>query len=512
MSWRVPVPGMKFPPSWRPYWQAALLCGLLVLVASALLPLLDLTAIGLLFLLTVAFVAARHGLGPAVFAAVFSGLLFNFFFVWPPLGFALFDPHYLAMFTAMLMIGVLVGQVTAGLRYRADASARRERQAEALSGFAREMSAAGEVGEVTGRAQRSLGELFDGQAVVVLPDAAGTFMGVAAVPLLDIDAIRLAFTADAPVGLGTGRLSASLFHYVPLRAPSGVRGVLALRPGRPEALKKPVWKTELDAFARLLAIALERIHFVEVAQDLRLRAASENLRNSMLAALSHDLRTPLSGLVGLVDALALEDPPLSPAHAAIAADIRESALHMARMVNNLLDLARIQSGEIRLRREWQAIEETIGSALRQLRAQLAGKKVRVNIPAGFPLVEFDAHLIERVIVNLVENAARYSPAGGMLDITVTRGEPDFSLAVADEGPGLGAGFDPFGRFVRGDRNAGAGVGLGLAICRAFVEAHGGSIRADNRTNGGALFTVRLPAGRPPDMDGSGESARVETNT
>lgn len=495
---------MTYPRIWQPYFYAALLCALVVLVSSALLPRLDLGGIGLLFLLTVALVAVRHGAWPAVFAAVLAGLLLNFFFVFPPLGFALGDTRYLATFAAMLLVGGVVGHLTAGRRYEAEAAARREQRAQELSDFAREMSGAVEVGQVVDRAQRLLGSLLDGQVVLLLPDAQGELVAPAPVAGLDAATVQLAFSRDMPRGLGTAHAPDSPFHYIPLHAPSGVCGVLALRPRRRGALRVSGLSQEIDAFARLVAIAVERIHFVDVAQEMRLRAASENLRNSMLAALSHDLRTPLSSMIGLVDALVLDGPPLSSSRNAIVADMRESTQHMARLVNNLLDMARIQSGDIRLRREWQAIEETIGSALRLLRVLPGDHRVRVGISPDLPLVEFDALLIERVIANLVENAIRHSPADSEIRIDVAHDGDTLVIVVADSGAGLPPGLDPFGRFVRGEDATGPGVGLGLAISRAFVEAHGGSIAAGNREGGGAVFTVRLPAGRPPDIGpGSG---------
>lgn len=491
---------------WKPYLHAALLCALVVLVSSALLPRIAIPGIGLLFVLAVALIAVRYGAWPAIFSAVFAGLLFNFFFIWPPLGFALLDVQYLATFVAMLAIGTLVGHMTAGLRYQAEAVSRREWRAQIMSEFAREMSGAVEVGQVGERAQRLLGSLLDGQVVLLLPDERGVPVPATTVDELDAGAVQLAFTGDMPTGLGTGHAPDSPFHYIPLRAPSGVCGVLALRPNRRDALRVSVLQREIDAFARLVAIAVERIHFVDVAQEMRLRAASESLRNSMLAALSHDLRTPLSGMIGLVDALVLDGPPLSAAREALVTDIRASAQHMERLVNNLLDMARIQSGSMRLRREWQAIEETIGSALRSLRVQPGDRRVRAVIPPDLPLVEFDALLIERVIANLVENAIRHSPADSEILIAAVHDGAWLELLVSDAGTGLPEGFDPFGRFVRGEAAAGPGVGLGLAICRAFVEAHGGTIGAGNRAGGGAVFTVRLPAGCPPDVGAVPEPA------
>jgi len=481
-----------------PYGLAMLVCLGVVLPAAALSQYLDVAGIGMLFLLAVVLVAVRSGVGPALFAAFFAGLLFNFFFVYPPLDFAFKDSQYLITFSAMLVVGVFSGSLTAQLRSQADTARRHAQRAQMLSAFARDMSAAVDRREVTEHAQRALGRLFGARILLLLPDELAS-----PPPALpgEPDAAIAAYACahDTAAGLGTAISPASPYHYIPLRAPNSVCGVLAMKP-RENAFGDDV-RHELEAFARLVAIALERVHLVEVAQAMRLDATAENLRNSMLAALSHDLRTPLASLTGLADALAMSAPPLSDEGQAMVSDIRESALHMGRLVNNILDMARIRSGGVQLRSEWNSLEEIVGSALRLLRPQLSGCRLVVDIPATLPLLECDALLIERVVANLVDNAARHGGAGCEIRLQARQQGSDTLLTVADNGRGLPAGMDPFARFARGDANdAAAGAGLGLAICRAFVEAHAGTITAANRAGGGAEFTVRLPAGTPPARD------------
>lgn len=483
----------------RPYLNAVLVCALMILVSSALLPWMSIANIGLLFLLVVVLVAVRYGRGVAVFAAVLAGLGYNYFFILPPLGFALSDRQYLVTFAAMLVVGAMAGHVTAGLRYQAANAARREQRAQVLSEFARGMSAAVDARQVVDQAQRVLGALVDGRVLVMLPAAQGGLEASEAVDETDLEIARWVFAHDEPAGYTTAHMPEARLYCIPLRAASGVCGVLAVWPHNPRRALKSGLPSELEAFARLVAIAVERIHFMDVAQEMRLRAASENLRNSMLASMSHDLRTPLAGLIGLVDALSLDASPLSDARRAIVDDIRDSARHMGRLVNNLLDMARIQSGDIRLRREWNSVEEIIGSALRLLRSETGRHVVRVEIPPAFPLVECDGLLIERVIANLVENAVKYSAAGSEILVTAYVDGADVVVSVADRGCGLPENFDPFVKFLRG--NTGTlipGVGLGLAICRAFMEAHGGTIHAGNGQQRGAVFAIRLPAGTPPD--------------
>jgi two-component system sensor histidine kinase KdpD len=268
------------------------------------------------------------------------------------------------------------------------------------------------------------------------------------------------------------------------------------------ALLVPERRELLDAFAALAAIALERVHYVDVAQDAVVRMEGERLRNSLLAALSHDLRTPLTGLVGLSESLTLSRPPLAAAQMELANALRDEARRMSTLVANLLDMARIQSGGVKLNLQWQVVEETIGSALRACRWQLGARSVETSIPRGLPLVRFDATLIERVLCNLLENAGKYTPPAAHVTIAARAEDGRLFVAVCDDGPGLPAGREDalFEKFVRGQQESPiAGVGLGLAICRAIVEAHGGSMRAWNRPGAGACFEFSLPLGDPPPL-------------
>ena len=248
-------------------------------------------------------------------------------------------------------------------------------------------------------------------------------------------------------------------------------------------------------------LALERVHYVEVAQEALVNMEGQRLRNALLAAVSHDLKTPLTAIIGLAGTLE-RDPSPQIRHELTAA-IREEAEQMHRLVANLLEMARLQSGGTRLRKEWQSVEEVVGSALHQLRLPLARYQVRTDVPADLPLVEFDALLIERVLVNLLDNAAKYTPAGSRIRVSARRVDEELVVMVEDNGPGLPLKdadklFEPF---TRGESEpATPGVGLGLALSRIIVEAHGGRISAENRPEGGARFRFTLPAGTPPEPE------------
>ena len=259
----------------------------------------------------------------------------------------------------------------------------------------------------------------------------------------------------------------------------------------------------LENVASLAAIAVERLHYAAVARDTEVKMMAERLRASILSALSHDLRTPLTALVGLADSLALAKPPLPQRQAEAAGALRDQGLRLARMVANLLDMARLQAGEARLRKEWQPVEEVIGAAIKQLEGSVADHAVRVDLAPDLPLLAFDAVLMERVFCNLIENAAKYAPAGTAIDIAVSCADGMANIAVCDRGPGIAAERREriFDLFVRGDtESATPGVGLGLAICRTIVEAHGGKIEATERPEGGACFRFTLPLGEPPQVE------------
>jgi two-component system sensor histidine kinase KdpD len=278
------------------------------------------------------------------------------------------------------------------------------------------------------------------------------------------------------------------------------RGVLAIRPESHRMLQVPEQKRQLDTFCALAAIALERVHYVDVAQKALLRMESERLRNSLLAALSHDLRTPLASVIGLAESLALTTPPLSAAQNESARAIADEARRMGALVNNLLEMARIESGDVKLRRHWLPFEEIVGTALKSAQAALARHPVTVDLPPDLPLVELDATLIERVLYNLLENAAKYTPDGTHIGIAAEVAGGNLLVTVSDEGPGIPAGAQEliFEKFTRGAHESSTpGVGLGLAISRAIVDAHHGAIHAANGPSGGARFSFTLPLGNAP---------------
>jgi two-component system sensor histidine kinase KdpD len=295
--------------------------------------------------------------------------------------------------------------------------------------------------------------------------------------------------------------------YFPLKAPMRIRGVIVFVPDKQNRGVVQELKPFLATVASLVAIAVERLHYVEVAHTTQMQIVSERLRSSILSALSHDLRTPLTALVGLADSLALTKPSLPAAALETAEAIHEQAVRLSNLVGNLLDMARLHAGQVRLRKEWQPLEEVIGASIQLLGSSLANHPVRVTLARDLPLLEFDAVLIERVFCNLLENAAKYAQPGSSIEIAARRQDGNVEVSICDQGPGFPPDkqetlFDMFARGV--PESATPGVGLGLAICRAILDAHNGTISASNRPEGGACVTFTLPMGNPPAIEAETE--------
>jgi two-component system sensor histidine kinase KdpD len=439
-----------------------------------------------------------------VCAAVVNVLAYDFFFVPPQFTFAVSDAQYVFTFIVMLIVGLVVGQLTARLGYQARFASQGEERARRLFEMARDLSAALAPEQVTEIGERYLASAVRGKTAVLVLDEDETLRPAVADdvhPGVDMAIARWCVDRSEPAGVGTDTLPAAGKLYLPLKAPVRTRGVLVVEPADPGQLMVPEQRRLLETFAALIAIALERVHFVSVAQRTLVDMESERLRNSVLAALSHDLRTPLTALVGLSETLAQElARGTASGGETKALAIRDQARRTARLVDNLLEMARLEAGRINLRRDWQSIEELIGGALAALESSLEARAIDVDVPQDLPLVACDGTLIERVLVNLLENAAKYTPNGSPIRIAARFKDGMIEVAVEDRGPGLPAGRERaiFEKFTRGERESAVpGVGLGLAICRAIVEAHGGTIGAGNREGGGARFAFTLPAGETP---------------
>jgi two-component system sensor histidine kinase KdpD len=414
----------------------------------------------------------------------------------------------------------VISHLTSSLRREASVARRREQRTGAMYAMARELAAALTMEQIVGIGSRHVSEVFGARVAILLPDsvdqvkqkiedpdAAVTLEGEA----LDIDVGQWVYDQQKPAGHGTDTLPAAAALYLPLKAPMRTRGVLAVVMRDERELDVPEQQRMLDAFAAQIALALERVHYVDIARDALVNMESERLRNSLLSAISHDLRTPLTTIVGFSSMLAQtrEGQAVKQPGDDLVEAIHEEALRMTGIVTNLLDMARLQAGGLQLNRQWSLLEETVGAALRACKRVLTRHSVQTRLPADLPLLQLDAVLMERLFSNLFENAAKYTPADTPLvigaDVIEEDGKPFVRVTVDDTGPGLPVGMEArvFEKFTRGEKeSAKPGIGLGLAICRAIVEAHGGTIGALNRVarDGhieGARFWFNLPVETPP---------------
>ncbi|MCA7998407.1 DUF4118 domain-containing protein [Burkholderia metallica] len=517
----------RSPP--RHYVYAAAICAAITVLASLVSERLDLTNLVMLYLLGVVFSAVRLGRGPGVLQSFLSVAAFDYFFVPPRMSFSVSDTQYLLTFFGMLLTSLVISHLTSTLTRQASVAQRRERRTGAIYAMARELGAALTTEQIVEIGSRHVGEVFRARVAFLLPDSADKVRQKieepdAAVTLtgadLDSDVGQWVYDQQKPAGRGTDTLPATAALYLPLKAPMRTRGVLAVASREPRELEVPEQQRMLDAFAAQIALALERVHYVEIARDALVNMESERLRNSLLSAISHDLRTPLTTIVGFSSMLANGRAVAQGGDAAAAERvaqregelvdaIHDEALRMTGIVTNLLDMARLQAGSLQLKRQWSLLEETVGAALAACKRVLARHPARVALPADLPLLQMDAVLMERLFTNLFENAAKYTPPDTPLDIGAERvsddGQPFVRVHVDDHGPGLPAGMETriFDKFTRGEKeSATPGIGLGLAICRAIVEAHGGKIGALNRTapDGhvtGARFWFTLPVETPP---------------
>lgn len=499
-----PLPKPSAGP--RAYLVVVAACAAVTALALPLLPWLAPANLVAVYLLLVLVAALRFGRGPAVLSAFLGVGLFDFFIVPPHLSLAVADVQYLIVFAVMLAVALTTGHLAVRLRNEAEQASRREERTRLLYELARDLAGTLAVAQVAAAVHpflRGLGL----ESLLLVPDLHEELQpeAVEAItpPRIDAALARTAYERAELITLDHLAAFGEAAAYFPLKAPMRCRGVLAVAVREDGLPSLHEAQPLLQAAAALIAIALERIHYAEIAQETQVQMLSERLRSSILSALSHDVRTPLTALVGLADSLSLLQPPLSAAARETAEAIAEQARLLHGLVENLLDMARLNAGEVRLHKDWCLIEDVIASSLQLLRAAFSRHPVRIDLAPDLPLVEFDAVLVERVLANLLENAAKYAPPDTSIDITATKDGAWLVVAVSDRGPGLPAGRSEelFNLFVRGQvESSTPGMGLGLAICKAIIDAHGGHIKAENREGGGACFRFTLPLGAAPMLD------------
>ena len=465
----------------------------------------------MVYLLGTVLAAWRLGRGPSIVASVLSVAAFDFFFVTPYLTFAVSDTQYFVTFAVMLAVAIVISTLTTRIQAHAELSRQRERRTAALYSMTRDLVSQQGLDELLRAATRHIAEVFASRVAVFLPDSDGRLVARAGGlgPGTDEPSERAVAQWAQEHGQLAGRGSATLpgarALYLPLTAARGTVGVLGIEPTSGETtLTTPEQLHLLETFAAQAALAIERVALVDEAQQAHVRSETERLRNSLLSAVSHDLRTPLATITGSASALVEQEAGLdAAARRELAQAIHEEADRLNRLVQNLLEMTRLESGGIRVGKDWEPLEEVVGSALARVEKRLGDRRVDIQLAPDLPLVPLDPLLIEQVLINILDNAIKYTPEGSPIEISASVKDRDVEVVIADRGPGLAPGEETlvFEKFYRGHpAGTRSGAGLGLAIARGIVEAHGGRILAEPRPGGGAVFRFFLPlAAEPPEV-------------
>lgn len=509
----LPTPGGRPAPAparprldWRPWagglglWAASTGLGFLVG------PRLDLSNLIMIYLLGVTITAVVWGRLPALACSVLSVAAFDFFFVPPFFSMAVADAQHLVTFGVMLAVALVISTLATRLRERAEAARLLQRRSEIMHNLSAQLARQRGAQNLLAVATGQIGELFESQVTGLLPDQAGRLVpaagqewGSSPEGAKERGVAQWAFDLGQPAGWGTENLPYCQALYVPLLGLEGPVGVLQVRPQNLERLLSPEQIRLLESLAGQLALTLEVERLEQNAQQALLARETERLHSSLLSAVTHDLQTPLAAVMGSASSIVELGSRLEPeAVRGLAENIYDEAERLSRLVHNLLKVSRLESGAMTLQRELQPLEEVVGAALNRLEGRLAGRELNLSIPADLPLLLLDGPLMEQVFLNLLENALKYTPPKSPLDLRAWPQEGAVEVELADRGPGLPEAelervFDMYHRF--GGDQARPGHGLGLAICRGVVQAHGGRVWAENRPGGGAVFRLSLPQPR-----------------
>ncbi len=443
------------------------------------------------YLVGIIVTAARFGRKAAAAAAVLAFLCFNFFFTEPYYTFLVEDRRDILTLLLLLVSGMIAGAQTSRLKAERNFFRIKEHNTSVLYAMSNDLTATRGREAIIGVICRHVEEAFSARAICWFNDT----------PLEDLreeQAAKWAYEHGQATGLGTATLPGAQGYYVPLRGGVQVLGVLGLIPN--QAASNADARGMIQTFANLAASALERSAISELAEKTKLEAEGEKLRNALLSAVSHDFRTPLASIKGVISSLLMEDGRLS------AEDVKDlllsahgEAARLERIVSNLLEVTLLESGKLKLKKDFYFLPELVGNALKQAEPVLHQRVVTCHMQPELPALQVDGLLIEQVLVNLLENAAKYTPEYSPITLHCSAYGDKAVMVIADEGPGIAAGeetriFEPFHTSAQSQRK---GSGLGLAICRGILLAHEGSIHAENRVEGGAAFTITLPVGSQP---------------
>jgi two-component system sensor histidine kinase KdpD len=459
------------------------------------------TNLVMVYLLAVVIAATNLGKGPSLLASLLGVLAFDFFFIPPYMTMAVSDTEYILTFAGLFAVGFVISQLADRLRVQAEVAERRRVDTASLYGLSRDLSVSKGMDSILRAITDNISQTFDRDVLVFLPDKAGHLEPIAATSDFqtgdnELAVAEWAFKHSQTAGRGTDTLPAAQARYLPLRTANAVIGVLAVRPHDPARHLPPEGYRLLEAFASQAALAVERVQLSEQAQQAKLLEATEKLQSALLNSLSHDLRTPLVSITGAVTSLEEQSEALSEEdRRSLIRTAREETERLNRLVGNLLSMTRIESGALHLHRQPEDVQDIIRTAVELLGKSAAGNPIRVSVPPEFPLVTVDFALIAQVLVNVLENAVKYSPPGSPIDINAGEDGSTVHIEVADRGVGIPPEevvhvFEKFYRVQRPENVSGSG--LGLSICKGILDAHSGKIFALPRAGGGTVIAIELP--------------------
>ena len=498
---------LKRSSSLRKYAYAALGIGAATAVAWCMFPYFATANLIMMYLIAVIVIASRWGRGPSVLASVLSVASFDFFFVPPYLTFAVSDFQYLLTFGVMLVVALVISSLAGRVREQVQLARYGERRTAVLYEMSRDLATHRGTAMLVQVAVKHLREVFDGQVAIFIADAEKKVRLQRSEQLyFELDpkesgVAQWVFDHKERAGSGTDTLPGASALYLPLVG-SSVIGVVAVRPKDTAVLLDPDQLHLLESLINQVALAIERTRLSEEAQQAHVRMETERMRNAILSSVSHDLRTPLATITGAASSLLDERNPLNPSdRLELSRSIYREADRLDRLLKNLLDMMRIEAGAVRLNKEWHPVDEIVGAALDRLEERLRGHTVKTAFPPDLPMVQIDGVLLEQVVLNLLENAAKYAPPGTSIELSASAADHEVVVEIADRGQGIPTGEEVriFDKFYRARPAREGGVGLGLTICRGIIEAHGGRIWAENRSGGGAVFrfSIPLPEEQPP---------------
>jgi two-component system sensor histidine kinase KdpD len=486
-----------------PYGFSLVLVAVALGVGILIKPWFGVENVDLVFLTAVVGVAVRFGLLPSLLASIVASLCYNFFFLPPTYTFTITDPTNIAAFFFFMLIAVVVSNVAARVRTQAVSATGRARTTEYLYSFSRKLAGTATLDDVLWATAYQAALMLNVRVVVLLPEQ-GLLMVKSGYPpedeldKADLAAANWAWSNDRPAGRGSDTLPGAKRLFLPMRTGRGIIGVMGIDDDRSGPILTPDQTRLLDALMDQGALAIERVRLVEDVERVKRTVETDRLRSALLTSISHDLKTPLSSVLGSASALRNFGERLSDAERAdLLTTIIDESERLNRFIANLLDMTKLESGAVVPNTALHDLSEVVGSALQRAGKILSGHRIALDLQANLPMLNLDAVLFEQALFNLLDNAAKYAPDGSLIQIRGWRHGGSVSLQVLDEGQGippddLESIFDKFYRAQKGD-HVRAGTGLGLAISRGFVEAMHGTITASNRSDrSGAVLTVTLP--------------------